>query len=110
MELGFKNSRADPDVWMRQSRKPDGLKYWEYILCYVDNILVISHAPQMIMDDISKFVKFKPGSIQPPEHYLGADVFRHTIHDGNLDTPMKQEWAMLPQGYKSVQFKRLNVS
>jgi len=98
-ELGFKNSKADPDVWMCKATKHDGLKYWEYVLCYVDDILVISHFPQAIMDDISKFVKFKPGSVEPPKHYLGADILLHTIHDGNMDTPMKQVWAMSPQEY-----------
>ena len=98
-ELGFVNSRADPDAWMRKATKPDGLKYWEYVLCYMNDILAISHLPQSIMDDISKYVKFKSGSVQAPEHYLGADILRHTIHDGNLDTPMKQVWAMSPQEY-----------
>jgi len=92
-ELGFVNSRADPNVWMQKATKPDGLKYWEYVLCYVDDILAISHQPQLIMDDISKFVKFKPGSIKPPTLYLGADILRHTVHDGNMDTPMKQVWG-----------------
>jgi hypothetical protein len=38
-EIGFKNSKADPDVWMRQSVNAHGMKYWEYVLCYVDDIL-----------------------------------------------------------------------
>jgi hypothetical protein len=25
-------------------------KYWEYVLCYVDDILCISHDPQVVMD------------------------------------------------------------
>jgi hypothetical protein len=37
MEIGFQRSKADLDVWMRQAIKPDGLKYWEYALCYVDD-------------------------------------------------------------------------
>ena len=93
-DINFARSKADPDVWMRKARKPSGFEYWEYILCYVDDILVISHDPQLIMDSISKFVTFKPGSIEPPKSYLGADVYRVTIHDGNQDTPMKQVWAM----------------
>jgi hypothetical protein len=98
-EIGFISSKADPDVWMRQAIKPGGLKYWEYILCYVDDILVISHDPKSAMDKISQYVQFKPDSVQAPEHYLGADILWHTIQDGNLDTPMKQVWAMSPQEY-----------
>jgi len=98
-DINFARSKADPDVWMRKARKPSGFEYWEYILCYVDNILVISHNPQLIMDSISQFVTFKPGSIEPPKSYLGADVYCVTIHDSNQDTPMKQVWAMSANEY-----------
>jgi hypothetical protein len=97
-ELGFVNSRADPDAWMRKATKPDGLKYWEYVLCYMNDILAISHLPQSIMDDISKYVKFKSGSVQAPEYYLGADILRHTIHDGNLDTLYEAGLGYVPAG------------
>ncbi len=30
--MNFKPSYADPDVWMRPAIKPDGFKYYEYIL------------------------------------------------------------------------------
>jgi len=36
-DLGFKSCRADPDVWLRPQRKADGTKYYEYMLCYVDD-------------------------------------------------------------------------
>jgi hypothetical protein len=31
--MGYKPSYADPDVWLRPAVKPDGFKYYEYILC-----------------------------------------------------------------------------
>jgi hypothetical protein len=43
--LGFKPSRADPDCWMRPATKPNGFEYCEYMLVYVDDILVASHDP-----------------------------------------------------------------
>ena len=43
--IGYRPSYTDPDVWMRPAIKPDGFNYWEYVLCYVDNILTISHDP-----------------------------------------------------------------
>jgi hypothetical protein len=61
--------------------------------------LIISHDPKIVMDNIGQYVKFKPGSAQTPEHYLGADILRYTIHDGNQESPMKQVWAMSPQAY-----------
>jgi hypothetical protein len=57
------------------------------------------HNPKAIMDNIAQYVQFKPGSVQVPKHYLGADIMRHTVHDGNQDIPMKQVWAMSPQEY-----------
>jgi hypothetical protein len=81
MQLGFKSSKADPDVWMRKAKKPSGDIYWEYVLCYVDDILAISHTPRDIIDHILLNVKLKPDSIQPPTMCLGANVSQCTILD-----------------------------
>lgn len=67
---GFTSCLADPDVWMRQACKPDGMKYWEYLLCYVDDVLVFSYNPQSIMEYISFTYTMKKGSIIAPEKYL----------------------------------------
>eukprot|EP00984_Skeletonema_dohrnii_P002177 scaffold749_cov90-Skeletonema_dohrnii-CCMP3373.AAC.2 len=40
--LGFKSSKADPDVWYRPATKKDGTEYMEYVLLYVDDVLVVS--------------------------------------------------------------------
>jgi hypothetical protein len=96
---GFTSSLADADVWMRKTRKPCGFVYWEYLLAYVDDILVISHQPQVVMDSLAQHVTFKPGSVEPPRNYLGADVFRITVHGGNQDSPMKQVWCMSASEY-----------
>ena len=47
--LGFTSCRADPDVWMRADTKPNGEEYFEDVLLYVDDILVISHKPEAIL-------------------------------------------------------------
>jgi hypothetical protein len=98
-EIGFVSSKADPDVWMRKAQKPDGFTYWQYILCYVDDILVLSHVPREIMDKISGFITFKEGSIQSPTSYLGATISQLTILDGNNSFPLKQVWTMSAQDY-----------
>jgi len=99
MQLGFKSSKADPDVWMRKARKPSGDVYWEYVLCYVDDILAISHAPKEIIDHVSQYVKLKPDSIQPPSMYLGANVGQCTVLNGDDSAPMKQVCTMSAQDY-----------
>ena len=44
-DMGYKSSYADPDVYMRPAIKPDGFKYWEYLLAYVDDCCSISFDP-----------------------------------------------------------------
>ena len=73
-DLGFFPSEADPDVWMRPAIKPNGQEYYEYILCYVDNILCISTKALEVMEELQKKFKFKKDLIEPPTSYLGARV------------------------------------
>ena len=37
-KMGFTSSVADPDIWMRPAMKSDGEEYYEYIVCYVDDV------------------------------------------------------------------------
>ena len=65
--LGFTSCRAEPDVWMRAANKPDGEEYFEYVLLYVDDCLVILHNPEVIRrEEIGKHFKLKEESIGPP--------------------------------------------
>jgi hypothetical protein len=41
--LGYTSCVADPDVWYHATIKPDGFHYYEYVLVYVDDLLVLSH-------------------------------------------------------------------
>jgi hypothetical protein len=51
------------------------------------------------MNVIGQHVTLKPDSVHPPTSYLGADISRYTVLDGDLETPMKQVWAMSAQEY-----------
>ncbi len=68
--MNFKPSLADPDVWMRPSTKACGFEFYEYILVYVDDLLVISHAPKPIMETIAKAYRLKDKPTEPT-NYLG---------------------------------------
>ncbi len=50
--LGFKPTRADADVCMRKNIRNGGTPYYEYLLVYVDDVLVVSHAPDEVMKRI----------------------------------------------------------
>jgi len=65
----------------------------------VDDNVAISHAPHGILDVIAQKVTLKPGSIEEPKHYLGANISRCTVLDGNGELPMKQVWTISAQEY-----------
>ena len=56
--MGFKSSIADPYVWMRPNVKPDGEEYYEYIVCYVDDVLGVSMNAKGLMQEIQKDFRF----------------------------------------------------
>jgi hypothetical protein len=70
--LNYKSTKANPDVWIRPGVKPDGFKYYEMLLVYVDDVLCISHDPTATMKGIQGTFKLKGDKIKVPTHYLGA--------------------------------------
>ena len=96
-DAGFQSCKADPDVWMRPNTKPNGDKYWEYLLCYVDDLLCISHSPQLVMDYLAQIYTLKEGSVKEPDAYLGAEIMKWTIEKS--DEPTKPRWAMSSDAY-----------
>ena len=83
---------ADPDVYMRPAVKSNGTKYYEYVLIYVDDALVISEKPQLIMDYLSKKYKLKEGSVKEPDIYLGAEIRKFYVKRSNQ--PDKVRWQI----------------
>ena len=47
--LDFVSCPADPDVWMRPAKHSDGSEYYEYILLYTDDALVISERAETVL-------------------------------------------------------------
>ena len=80
-DMGFTPTQADPDVYRRAAQKPDGTKYYELLLIYVNDILAISHDPKAIIDHIGTVYKIKEGSAGPPDAYLGAQIYKHSLPD-----------------------------
>ena len=81
--LGFASCLANPDIWMREAQKANGTAYWEYVLLYVDNALVISDNAKLILEnEIGKYFTMKPGSIGPPKIYLGGHLRKITLVNG----------------------------
>ena len=80
--MGFASTKADPDVWIRNGCKPNGDKIYEYVLCYVDDILFGGLDSKLFMKRLSDTYKLKEGSVKEPETYLGADISKYTVTRG----------------------------
>ena len=57
---------------LKAESRTDGTEYYLYILCYVDDILVVHHDARPMLDCIDKFMKLNEGSVDDPDIYLGA--------------------------------------
>ena len=92
-DLGYKSSKANLDVWLREAIRDDGHKYYEMLFVYVDDILALSHRAEDAIKEITTFFKAKDGSIRPPEIYLGANVAK-------MQLPVAREvWRTSPRTY-----------
>jgi hypothetical protein len=69
---------ANPNVYQRPKAKENGFKYYEYILVYVDDVLILLHDPMTHLETIKSHYELNPSSIGPPTRYLGADVKKVT--------------------------------
>jgi hypothetical protein len=68
---------------MKEETRPDyGVKYWAYILIYVDGILCVHHDPGTSLAHIDKYFKMKPGSNMEPTFYLGAKLNKTVVPNG----------------------------
>ena len=72
-DLGYSPSLADNNVWLKQCHKPDGERYYSYILCFVDDLLCIHLEPDSILSPLKGFYKMKHEPSMP-SMYLGSDI------------------------------------
>ena len=54
-DMGYRPTKADPDVWLKPvwlkpATKSNGHKYYEMILCYVDDVISISERPMQAIE------------------------------------------------------------
>ena len=82
--IHFKSCLADPDVWMRPAVDLNGKEYYEYVLLWTDDCLVISHRPDYVLrNEIGKYFKLKEESIGPPKIYLGGKMRLVQLENSN---------------------------
>ena len=99
-DIGYKPTKADPDVWLRPAVKANGFEYYELVLCYVDDILSISDNPKATLLDLTAVFKLKDDKIEPPDIYLGAQLDKMIV-DGI------ECWTMSAEKYVSASVKNV---
>jgi hypothetical protein len=80
---------------MRAAVRGDNSEYYEYVLVYTDDLLVLSVHPQAILDRLGESYVLKPESIGPPTQYLGAQIGQFRFPD----SPDKPYWSMSSEKY-----------
>ena len=100
-DMGYNPSPADPDVWMKPGLKDGGFTYWQYILCYVDDVLCINHDPKRTLKQIQAKFKLKDDKMEEPELYLGAELSKMDNEHGD------ECWAMSSDKYCASMVKNV---
>ena len=96
-KMGFIGNRAGPDFWMKPASKLDGTEYYQYVICYVDDVAVAMENPKEFMDELGRRFTLKDRSVKEPDMYLGADVKKWYIAES--EKPGKVRWAMSSTKY-----------
>ena len=91
--IGYTSCKADPDLWLKPMKNEDGVEYYSYVLCYVDDVLVIHHDAMGVLDKIDKYLTMKPTSKGDPGMYLGVKLKYTKTANGVM------AWAMSPSKY-----------
>ena len=81
--LAFTSCLADPAVWMRPAKRSDVSGYYEYILLFTDDALVVNeNAEEVLRKELGRYFTLKEESIGPPKVYLGGHVRKVRLDNG----------------------------
>ena len=80
--LDYVSTMANPDVWIKPAVKLDGSQYYDMVLCYVDEVLAISHKPMETVEGIKGVFKLKGNKADPPKMYLGTALQKFDTSNG----------------------------
>ena len=68
--FGFSQTRFDNDVWIRLDESGE---HYEYICTHVDDFMICSKKPELVMKEIESVYLVKDSSQGAPSYYLGND-------------------------------------
>ena len=85
LDLVYKPSRVDMDVWMKpKNNLLNGKYYYAYVIVYVDNLLHIHHDLEISMKEFIGVFRLKYDSLGPLTIYLHANVEGVQLEDGSI--------------------------
>ena len=96
-EMGYRPCKADNDVYLKPKTRKDGLKYYSYLVVYVDDILSIDENPEVAIETLGSHFRIKEGSVSKPKVYLGSTIRNWT--GVNLCGEKYETYAMGSYGY-----------
>lgn len=105
ISMEFSPCLAHCDVWYRPAVKVDGTPYYEYLLVYTDELLVLSENPKSILNAMDQHYLLKPDSIGTPTQYLGAQVGYYRL----TDQPEKKRWYMSSERYVKEAIRNVKI-
>ena len=95
--MGFKPSKADPDIWMKSSK--DGSHY-EYIAVYVDDLAICMKDPKAFCDTLKEKYKLKLKGVGPINYHLGCGYTRD--EDGTLVADPRKYVEKILESYEKT--------
>ena len=70
-------------MWMQPAKHSDGCEYYEYVLLYTNDTMVISENVESVLrNELGKYFELKEESIGPPKLYLGGHVSQVELDNG----------------------------
>eukprot|EP00934_Nitzschia_sp_Nitz4_P002319 Nitzschia sp. Nitz4//scaffold471_size5685//193//5616//NITZ4_009210-RA/size5685-processed-gene-0.1-mRNA-1//1//CDS//3329552692//2319//frame0 len=108
-DLGFTSCLADADVWRREATKENGFQYYEYILTYVDDCLIVSENPGQIINCLKHEFGYLLKDVGPPNRYLGATTGQRKLDNGQTAWYMSAS-LYLGKAIKEIEETRGNLS
>ena len=96
-DMGFKPSKADPDIWMKPSK--DGSHY-EYIAVYVDDLAICMKDPKAFCDTLKEKYKLKLKGVGPINYHLGCGYTRD--EDGTLVADPRKYVEKILESYEKT--------
>ena len=79
LRMKFKLSKVDADLWMK-----DCGSYYEYLAVYVDDLIIVSKDPFMIIRELKQLGGYTLKGVGEPEYQLGGDIIMTKDSQGKI--------------------------